>query len=49
MGMQKWYKHGHLSSSPSTKHPVTMATDQSQTINVYSWIAKMSYYYYGEC
>ena len=26
---KKLYKRGHESSSPSTKHPVTMATDQS--------------------
>ena len=30
-GMQKVTKRGHASSSPSTQHSVTMATEQSQT------------------
>ena len=32
MGIQQLCKGGHGSSSPSTKQPVTMATDQSQHI-----------------
>ena len=32
VGIQKLCKRGHGSSSPSTKQPVTMATDQSQHI-----------------
>ena len=35
MGMQKYYKRGHASSRPSTIHPVTMATAQSQTYSLY--------------
>ena len=30
------YKRGHASSNPSTKHPITMATDQSLTNCFYS-------------
>ena len=33
---KKQCKRGHASSSPSTKHSVTMATDQSQAYCIYS-------------